>query len=48
MRVLVAEDERLMADAIAESASGGAPWPWTSATTGTLRWNGSWCTATTS
>ena len=40
MRVLVAEDERLMADAIAESGCGGAPWPSTSATTGMPRWNG--------
>ena len=39
MRVLVAEDERVMADTIAEG-SGGAPWPSMCATTGTPRWNG--------
>ena len=39
MRVLVAEDERLLADTIAEGLR-RRRWPWTSATTGTPRWNG--------
>ena len=40
MRVLVAEDERLMADAIASRPAAALPWLSTSATTGTPRSNG--------
>lgn len=40
MRVLVADDERLLADTVAEGLR-RSRWRWTSATTVTERWNGS-------